>query len=145
MRNACGSSSDWRQESTGTHAIILVKTIYGVSADSYSGTALEPLCGTDQGSTRASPVVWLSLVFILLNTLEPVVPKRISFKSADGTIQHHRLVDAFVDNAAIGLMDTGELSWPELVAAFSGITMGTIVTFLWGCIASIKVFLVHLF
>lgn len=55
-------------------------------------------------------LVWLSLVFILLNTLEPVVPERISFKSADGTIQHHRLVDAFVDNAAIGLMDTGELS-----------------------------------
>ncbi|KAI2509436.1 hypothetical protein MHU86_4937 [Fragilaria crotonensis] len=94
-------------EAVRTHAKALelmqymVKTIYGVSADSYSGTALEPLFGTGQGS-RAFPVVRLSLVFILLNTLEPVVPERISFKSADGTIQHHRLVDAFVDNAAIG-------------------------------------------
>lgn len=40
----------------------MVKTIYGVFADSYSGTALEPLFGTGQeGSTRASPVAGLAV------------------------------------------------------------------------------------
>ncbi|KAI2509680.1 hypothetical protein MHU86_4800 [Fragilaria crotonensis] len=77
------------KEAVRTHATALqlmqymVKTIHGVSSDSYSGTMMAPLFGTGQGS-GASPAVWLSLVVILLNTLERVVPNRIRFKSADG-------------------------------------------------------------
>ena len=71
-------------EAVRTHAKALelmqymVNTIYGVSEESYKGTALEPLFGTGQGS-GASPAVWLSLVVVLPNTLERVVHERISF------------------------------------------------------------------
>lgn len=113
-------------EAIRTHAKALelmqymVKTIYGVSDQSYKGTALEPLFGTGQGS-GASPAVWLTLVVILLNTLERVVPERISFRSADGKIHHRRLVDAFVDDTAIGMTDDGELTLPELVTALESV------------------------
>ena len=92
-----------------------VKTVYGISEDSYKGTPFEPLFGTGQGS-GASPAVWLTLVVILLNTLERVEPARISFRSPDGTLDHRRLVDAFVDDTAIGLTDDGDLPLVDLIA-----------------------------
>jgi len=109
-------------EAVRTHAQALelmrytVKTVYGISEEFYTGTPMEPLFGTGQGS-GASPAVWLSLVVILLNTLDRVVPDRISFRSADGTIHHERLVDAFVDDTAIGLTDDGTRSLTQLVSA----------------------------
>jgi hypothetical protein len=45
------------------------KTVYGTSKQYYRGTPFEPLFGTGQGS-GASPSVWLTLVAILLNTLD---------------------------------------------------------------------------
>ncbi len=57
-----------------------VKTVFGISEQSYRGTPFALLFGTGQGS-GASPAVWLSLVVILLNTLDRVVPERISFRS----------------------------------------------------------------
>ena len=91
-----------------------VKTVYGISEDSYQGTPFAPLFGTGQGS-GASPAVWLSLVVILLNTLKQVVPDRISFRSPDGTLEHRRPVDAFVDDTAIGFTDTGDKSFLDLI------------------------------
>ena len=70
-----------------------VKTVYGISEHSHQGTPFEPLFGTGQGSGE-SPAVWLSLVVILLNTLEKVVPERIWFQSHDGSLEHRQLVDA---------------------------------------------------
>ena len=46
-----------------------VKTMYGVSESNYHGTIFEPLFGTGQGS-GASPSAWLSLVVLLLQTLD---------------------------------------------------------------------------
>jgi hypothetical protein len=92
-----------------------VKTVYGISNTSYQGTPFEPLFGTGQGS-GASPSVWLTLVVLLLNTLDRVIPDRISFRSADGNIEHRRLVDAFVDDTAAGITDNGKLSMDELVS-----------------------------
>ena len=74
-----------------------VKTVYGISENSYQGTPFEPLFGTGQGS-GASPTVWLTLVVLLLNTLEKVVPERIWSQFHDGSLDHRRLVDAFVDD-----------------------------------------------
>ena len=92
----------------------MVKTVYGVSELSYRGTTFEPLFGTGQGS-GASPAVWLSLVVVLLNTLEKVSPVRMRFASPDGLNVHSRLVDAFVDDTALGFTDEGEVSFDELV------------------------------
>jgi hypothetical protein len=47
----------------------MVKTMRGISEDNYSGTPFSPLFGTGQGS-GSSPAVWLTLVVILMNTLE---------------------------------------------------------------------------
>ena len=46
-----------------------IKTIYGISEENYAGTPFEPLFGTGQGS-GASPAVWLTLVVLLLHTLD---------------------------------------------------------------------------
>ncbi len=94
----------------------MVKRVHGVSKDTYKGTAMEPLFGTGQGS-GASPAVWLSLVVILLNTLERVVPDRTRFRSADGKIQHERLIDAFVDDTAIGMTYDGSKSLTEMISS----------------------------
>jgi hypothetical protein len=94
----------------------MVKTVHGVSDQSYSGTPFAPLFGTGQGS-GASPAVWLTLVVVLLNTLERVCPLlRMSFKSPDGINIHSRLVDAFVDDTALGFTDDGSMTYDELVA-----------------------------
>jgi hypothetical protein len=49
-----------------------VKTIYGISEDNYHSTAFAPLFGTGQGS-GASPLVWLTLVVLMLNTLDRIL------------------------------------------------------------------------
>jgi hypothetical protein len=67
------------EHSIQTHADVLrlmkytVKTVHGVSEQNYSGTVFEPLFGTGQGS-GASPAVWLSLVVVMLNTFERLIP-----------------------------------------------------------------------
>jgi hypothetical protein len=78
-----------------------VKTIYGISEETYHGTVFEPLFGTGQGS-GASPSAWLTLVVILLQTLDRIVPDRINFSSPKGDLHHSRLVDAFVDDTYLG-------------------------------------------
>ncbi|KAI2497422.1 hypothetical protein MHU86_17080 [Fragilaria crotonensis] len=82
-----------------------VKTIHGISEDTYQGTPFEPLFGTGQGS-GASPAVWLTLVVILLNTLDRSVPERTHFSNPQASIQSSRLVDAFVDDTSLGFTDT---------------------------------------
>ena len=77
-----------------------VKTVYGISEANYSGTIFEPLFGTGQGS-GASPAVWLSIVVLLLHTLERIIPDRMQFSSPSGR-SHSRLSDAFVDDTFVG-------------------------------------------
>ncbi len=60
-----------------------MKTVYRISEDNYHGTALSPLVGTGHGS-GASPAVWLSLVVILLQTLDRLIPDRLNFSSLYG-------------------------------------------------------------
>ena len=84
-----------------------VKTIYGISFDNYHGTPFAPLFGTGQGS-GASPAVWLTLVVILLQTLDRLIPERINFKSIQGDCKHSRLTDAFVDDTSMGFTSTSD-------------------------------------
>ena len=78
-----------------------VKTVHGVSEENYHGAVFAPLFGTGQGS-GASPAVWLSLVVILLQTLDHLIPDRMNFRSIKGDLVHSRLSDAFVDGTSVG-------------------------------------------
>lgn len=98
----------------------MVKTVHGVSSKSYAGTPFEPLFGTGQGS-GASPAVWLTLVVLLLNTMERISPLRMSFASPDGINTHSRLVDAFVDDTALGFTDDGQISLEDLVSRLEAV------------------------
>ncbi|KAI2512852.1 hypothetical protein MHU86_1641 [Fragilaria crotonensis] len=109
------------EQSVQTHADVLrlmhytVKTVHGVSENNYSGTAFEPLFGTGQGS-GASPAAWLSLIVIMLNTFERLIPERMTFVSPDGSITNSRVVDAFVDDTAIGFTDSsGSCDFESLI------------------------------
>jgi hypothetical protein len=45
-------------------------------------------------------------VVVLMNTLERIIPYRISFSSPDDTYDHSRLIDAFVDDTSIAFTGT---------------------------------------
>jgi hypothetical protein len=90
-----------------------VKTIHGVSETNYSGTPFEPLFGTGQGS-GASPSVWLTLVVILMNTLDQSILERMEFNSPDGTNHHGRLLDVFVHDTSLGFTDLGQLDFAAI-------------------------------
>jgi hypothetical protein len=81
-----------------------VKTAFGISHASYSGTTTSPLFGTGQGS-GASPSVWLTLVVVLMNTLDRITKDRVWFWSPDSSTQHARLIDAFVDDTSLVFND----------------------------------------
>lgn len=82
-----------------------VKTAFGVSENKYTGEPDKPLFGTGQGS-GASPAVWLTLVVVLMNTLDRVTKERIRFRSPDSDMTHQRLIDAFVDDTSLAFTDT---------------------------------------
>jgi Reverse transcriptase (RNA-dependent DNA polymerase) len=82
-----------------------VKTVFGTSDDHYTSRQDEPLFGTGQGS-GASPAVWLTLVVVLMNTLDRITKERITFRSPDTPEHHKRLTDAFVDDTSLAITDT---------------------------------------
>ena len=92
-----------------------IKTIYGVSESNYQGTIFEPLFGTGQGS-GASPSAWLSLVVLLLQTLDRIIPHRINFEPISGARPHARIADAFVDDTNVGFTSSDESTYEELVS-----------------------------
>lgn len=79
-----------------------VKTFNGVSETNYAGTEYEPLFGAGQQGSGASPAMWLSLVVILVHTLDRIVPdwKKFVPISADER-PHARLSDALVDDSSV--------------------------------------------
>ena len=89
-----------------------VKTIHGVSEACYQGTPFEPLFGTGQGS-GASPAAWLTLVVLLMNTLDHLIPERMQFETPHHS--HSRLMDAFVDDTSLGFTDSGILTCSEMI------------------------------
>ena len=96
-----------------------VKTVHGVSEDSYQGTPFEPLFGTGQGS-GASPVAWLTLVVLLMNTLDRLIPERMQFSTLYHA--HSRLMDAFVDDTtSLGFTDSGIFTCSEMIAKLNHI------------------------
>ena len=52
----------------------------------------------------------------MLTTFERLIPERMYFASPDGTILNSRVVDAFVDDTAIGFTDgTGALDFESFI------------------------------
>ena len=92
-----------------------IKTIYGVSEGNYHGTVFAPLFGTGQGS-GASPSAWLSLVVLLLQTLDRLVPDRINFDPISGARPHARIADAFVDDTNVGFTSSDESTYEDIIA-----------------------------
>ena len=92
-----------------------VKTVHGISEDCYKGTVFEPLFGTGQGS-GASPAAWLTLISILLNTIDRELPDdRMTFLDPLTKKPHSRLADAYVDDTMLGKSDSGDLSYEDLI------------------------------
>jgi hypothetical protein len=84
-----------------------VETTFGVSDGHYNGAPDAPLYGTGQGS-GASPAVWLTLVVILMNTLNRITRERIRFRAPNDPLMHFRLIDAFVDDTSLAFTDTAQ-------------------------------------
>jgi hypothetical protein len=97
-----------------------VKTFHGVSESNYHGTLFEPLFGTGQGS-GASPSVLLMLVVVLMNTLDRIIPERMTFRSPNSSQRHDRLIDAFVDDTSLGFTDPGMLTLETRIAKLNHI------------------------
>jgi hypothetical protein len=92
-----------------------VKTVHGISEDCYKGTVFEPLFRTGQGS-GASPAAWLTLIVILLNTVDRELPDdRMTFIDPLTKKPHSRLADAFVDDTMLGKTNSGNLSYEDLI------------------------------
>jgi hypothetical protein len=94
-----------------------VKTVHGISEDCYKGTVFEPLFGTGQGS-GASPATWLTLIVILLNTIDrrrKLTGDRMMFIDPLVKKPHSRLADAFVNDTMSGKTDSGDLSYEDLI------------------------------
>jgi hypothetical protein len=109
----------WQAE-TLFHMKYAVKHMYGISASQYTSSLTEPLFGTGQGS-GASPAIWLSLVVILLNSLDRMSKEdnipALSFADLWNEILVEWRVGAFVDDTNQGVVDpTGDLSAEDLVA-----------------------------
>jgi len=62
-----------------------VKHIYGISATEFHSTILEPLFGTGQQGSGASPAIWLSLVTVLLNAFDHLVALEYNIQGLDFT------------------------------------------------------------
>ena len=51
-----------------------------------------------------------------MNTLDRMIPERMSFSSPDSSMHHSRLIDAFVDDTSLGFSDAGFLTLETMVA-----------------------------
>ena len=113
-----------------------VKTAFGISNHHYTSEHGKPLFGTGQGS-GASPAVWLTLVVILMNTLDRITRERIRFRSPDSTMRHQRLIDAFVDDTSLAFNDNGnQMGYDEMITKMEKIaqTWETLLAFSGGAL-----------
>ena len=78
------------------------------------------MLGTGQGS-GALPAIWLTLVIILMDTMDRIIPERMTFESPDSATKHSRLIDAFVDDTSLGFSDPGYLTSETLIAKLTNI------------------------
>ena len=74
------------------------------------------LCSEQAKESGASPAAWLTLIVILLNTIDKELPDdRMTFLDPITKKAHSRLADAFVDDTMLGKSDSGDLSHEDLI------------------------------
>jgi hypothetical protein len=92
-----------------------VKTHFGISEGKYLGdSSIEPLFGTGQGS-GASPAAWLSLVVLIMNTMDTAINERVHFQSPGNAEKHTRLIDAFVDDTSLSFTTDEDITIHDMV------------------------------
>ena len=94
-----------------------VQTAHGISEENYHDTLFFPPFGTGR-SSGASPAVWPTMVVVLMNTLDCMIPERMQFESLDLILCHSRFIYAFVGNTSLGFTDPGFLTLNTMVNKF---------------------------
>jgi hypothetical protein len=107
-----------------------VKTAHGISTELYRVLRDYPLYGTGQGS-GASPLVWLSLVIVLLNSLTILAPLAMLFVDPWEDIFEEQNADSFVDDTSNGCNDGHQeeaMPYKEMIAK------AQVMAQIWECI-----------
>ncbi len=76
-----------------------VSTAHGIDNHQIQEWNNSRLFGTGQGS-GASPAIWLAMSEVLIQALK-ALEDGTSFTSHCGTVQHNRVIDAFVDDSTV--------------------------------------------
>jgi hypothetical protein len=87
-----------------------IRTSHGVSDESYSALR-ELLCGIGQGN-GAGPAIWVALSIVMIDCYKKT-EAGMFFGDPENLVSMERWLDAFVDNAELGLNDFWD-EYPEL-------------------------------
>ena len=92
-----------------------VRTVRGIFNSNYHRTTFDPMYGTGQGR-GALPSMWLTLEAVLMNTLDQLMPERMSFQSPDSSLRHDREIVAFIDITLLGFTNPGLITLETVIA-----------------------------
>ena len=79
---------------------------------------------------QSIPDVWLTLIVVLMNTLDRMIPKRMAFTSPNSDLTHSRLINAFVDGTSLGYTDPGLLTLETMIEKLNRIAPPNVHRFL---------------
>ena len=72
-------------------------------------------CFEQDKEAEPLPLCGFSLVVLLMNTLDRLIPERMSFQSPGSPQRHDRLLDAFIDDTLLGFTDHGLITLETMI------------------------------